>query len=219
MSKLSDLLNSQPVTARQAAEVADKRGISLPYGTIAAYWSGRHGRPSARTLERLAEVLTIPLAQLQKAAWNKTAPAEDWTPPPEVRLLNDRQRRALDELIRSFAATQREDDEQVTQQGTQEGSTEHIGAGGTARDSGAPIAADPSEFRKAAAELGKRISNVVRDGETADEMMQDARELHHGDKDDALISPSQVTQADLALARREGLTEDEIREKFGIPYD
>lgn len=118
MSKLSDLLNSQPVTARQAAEIADQRGVSLPYGTIAAYWSGRHGRPSARTLERLAEVLTIPLTQLQMAAWSRTAPAEDWTPPPEVRLLNDRQRRALDELIRSFAATQEENNEDTSTPGS-----------------------------------------------------------------------------------------------------
>lgn len=118
MSKLSDLLNSQPVTARQAAEIADKRGIPLPYGTIAAYWSGRHGRPSAQTLERLAKVLTIPIEQLQKAAWNKTAPVETWNPPAEVRLLNERQRRALDELIRSFAATQGVIDEDTSTQDT-----------------------------------------------------------------------------------------------------
>ncbi|ORI13475.1 hypothetical protein BJI47_22795 [Rhodococcus sp. 1168] len=117
VSKLSDLLNSQPVTARQAAEIADKRGVPLPYGTIAAYWSGRHGRPSAQTLERLAEVLTIPIEQLQKAAWNKTAPVETWNPPAEVRLLNERQRRALDELIRSFAATQGAFDEDTSTQG------------------------------------------------------------------------------------------------------
>ncbi len=132
MSKLSNLLNSQPVTARQAAEIADKRGITLPYGTIAAYWSGRHGRPSARTLERLAEVLAIPLGQLQVAAWNRTAPAEDWTPPPEVRLLNDRQRRALDELIRSFAATQEESDEDTSTQDATSNPTPYgeVGFGG-----------------------------------------------------------------------------------------
>lgn len=135
MSKLSDLLNSQPVTARQAAEIADQRGVSLPYGTIAAYWSGRHGRPSARTLERLAEVLTIPLAQLQMAAWNRTAPAEDWTPPPEVRLLSDRQRRALDELIRSFAATQEESNEDTSTQDT----TSNSAIDGEAGTRGAPM--------------------------------------------------------------------------------
>lgn len=103
MSKLSDLLNSQPVSARQAADIAKKQGIPLPYGTLAGYWAGTHGRPTPKSLERLAEVLTIPLAQLQMAAWGKSAPLGRYTPPPEADLLGERQRRALDELIKSMA--------------------------------------------------------------------------------------------------------------------
>lgn len=57
VSSLSDLLKSQPISARRAAEIAAEKGIDLPYGTIAGYWSGRHARrPLADTLEKLAQV-------------------------------------------------------------------------------------------------------------------------------------------------------------------
>ncbi|MCR8897256.1 hypothetical protein NWF34_09880 [Gordonia sp. GONU] len=103
MSTLSELLNSGTVTARQAAAKASKKGIKLPYGTIAAYWSGSHGRPSAATLSKLAQVVPFSEKQLQEAAWNTTAPLGPYTPPEEAALLDHRQRRALDELIRSIA--------------------------------------------------------------------------------------------------------------------
>ena len=103
VSELSELLNSQPISARQAADIAEERGIRLPYGTIAGYWSGNHGRPSRQSLERIAAVLPIPLGQLQQAGWNATAPLGRYTPPPEADLLGERQRRALDELIKAMA--------------------------------------------------------------------------------------------------------------------
>ncbi|QLF83851.1 immunity repressor [Gordonia phage Moosehead] len=105
MSALSDLLNSGTVSARQAAEKAAEKGIQLPYGTIAAYWSGRHGRPSATTLKRLAQVVPFSEKELQKAAWNATAPLGPYSPPEESALLDHRQRLAVDELIRSIVAT------------------------------------------------------------------------------------------------------------------
>lgn len=79
MSSLSDLLKSQPISARRAAEIAAEKGIDLPYGTIAGYWSGRHARrPLADTLEKLAQVLPqISLRQLQEAAWGTHAPFGD----------------------------------------------------------------------------------------------------------------------------------------------
>lgn len=107
MSALSELLNSQPVSARQAADRAVELGIRLPYGTIAAYWSGGHGKPSAATLDKLAQVLpTVTITQLREAAWNAVA-AElgDYHPPSDARFLDRRQRQAVDELIRSIVAT------------------------------------------------------------------------------------------------------------------
>ena len=106
VSALSELLNSGTVTARQAAERASKEGIHLPYGTIAAYWSGGHGRPSVATLAKLAKVVPFSEKQLQEAAWNTTAPLGLYRPPAESALLNDRQRRAVDEIIRVIVATQ-----------------------------------------------------------------------------------------------------------------
>lgn len=105
MSALSDLLKSQPISARRAAEIAAEQNLHLPYGTIAAYWSGKHGRPSQSTLTRLATVLNIPLKQLQQAAWNATAPLGMWEPPEEAALLDQRQRDVLGELIKSIVAT------------------------------------------------------------------------------------------------------------------
>ena len=45
VSALSDLLNSQPITARQAADKAVADGVDLPYGTIAGYWAGSTDGP------------------------------------------------------------------------------------------------------------------------------------------------------------------------------
>lgn len=116
VSNLSDLLNSQPVSARQAAAAAEDKGIKLPYGTIAGYWAGKHGRPSARTLESLAAVLPLSLGQLQTAAWGKATKLGEYRPPREADLLDARQRRALDELIRSIVAAKEAGNED---QGTQ----------------------------------------------------------------------------------------------------
>ncbi|MFW0790053.1 hypothetical protein [Gordonia sp. CPCC 205333] len=106
MSALSDLLNGGNVTARQAADKAEALCVKLPYGTIAAYWSGRHGKPSATTLSRLAQVVPFTEKQLQEAAWNVTAPLGPYRPPEESLLLDQRQRRAVDELIRSIVTKQ-----------------------------------------------------------------------------------------------------------------
>ena len=106
VSKLSELLKSQPLSAKQASVVAEERNIHLPYGTIAAYWAGsRHGRPSHSTLTALAEVTGIPLPKLQQAAWGMTEPLGAYTPPEEAHLMDARQRRLVDELIRVVVAS------------------------------------------------------------------------------------------------------------------
>ena len=104
MSSLSELLNSKPVSARQAAEKAEELGINLSYGTIAAYWAGGHGRPTAATLKKLAAVVDFTEKQLQEAAWNESAPLGPWVPPEESILLDRRVRKALDNLIKTVVA-------------------------------------------------------------------------------------------------------------------
>ncbi|WP_078278584.1 hypothetical protein [Mycobacteroides franklinii] len=105
MSALSDLLNDTSVSARQAADRAAEEGIDLPYGTLAGYWAGNHGRPSAASLKKLAQVVPVPEQKLQQAAWSTTAPLGPYTPPEEAMHLDHRQRRAVDELIKSIVAT------------------------------------------------------------------------------------------------------------------
>lgn len=102
VTALSDLLNASGLTARQAAERASDEGIDLRYGTIAAYWAGTHGRPTEKTLQALSEVTGIPVKKLRFAARVRIGEAQPWSPPPEADRLTQRQRRAVDELIKSM---------------------------------------------------------------------------------------------------------------------
>lgn len=118
MSALSDLLNSQPISAKQAAELAADMGISdLRYGTLAGYWSGNHGRPGLDKLVNLARVIpTLSLEQLQRAAWGRAAPLGPYVPPEESVHLTERQRRAISDLIKSVVdALQDEGGAEATQ--------------------------------------------------------------------------------------------------------
>lgn len=114
VSALSDLLNSGTVTAIQAADRAEKLGIHLPYGTIAAYWSGSHGRPSARTLKALAQVVPFAEERLQRAAWNTSEVLGPWVPPEESALLDKATRKALNALIKSVVAAKRSQNDMET---------------------------------------------------------------------------------------------------------
>lgn len=105
MSALSDLLNSGTVTAYQAAELAEKKGIHLPYGTLSGYWAGNHGRPTAKSLKALAQVVPFTEKQLQEAAWGKPAPLGPWIPTKESIHLDGATRKALDALIRSVVGS------------------------------------------------------------------------------------------------------------------
>lgn len=96
------------MSAIQAAERAETMGVHLPYGTIAAYWSGSHGRPSAKTLKALARVVPFTEEQLQRAAWNTSEVLGPWVPPEESALLDKATRKALNALIKSVVAAKGE---------------------------------------------------------------------------------------------------------------
>lgn len=174
MSNLSDLLNGQPVSARQAAAEAERRGIKLPYGTIAAYWSGKHGRPSAGTLEKLAAVLPLSLGQLQRAAWDAETNLGEYRPPREADLLNSRQRRALDELIRSIVAAKGATDEDQDTQDPQ-GDPPADGEAGTHRApmKGADIAWLEDHRAPDVDDMLDRVTAEARRQEGADEERED----------------------------------------------
>lgn len=106
VSELSDLLNRTGISARQAAERAKELGVELPYGTIAAYWAGKHPRnPSEKTLEGLAEVTAVSVRRLRRAAGKAEGETQPWHPPTEANRLTQRQRAALDQLIKAIVDT------------------------------------------------------------------------------------------------------------------
>lgn len=103
MSELSELLRATGVTARQAAKRAEDIGVHLPYGSIAAYWTPRHPKqPSEETLQGLAEVLALPLRRLRRAAGMAEGEAQPWYPPAEANRLTQKQRAALEQLIKAI---------------------------------------------------------------------------------------------------------------------
>lgn len=157
MSTLSDLLNSGPVSARQAADLADSKDIDLRYGTLAGYWAGTHGRPTARSLAKLAQVVPFTEKQLQEAAWGRSAPHGPYVPPQEAVLLDDRQRRAVDELIRSIVAAK----------GSRHGveATPQPRTPGEAAESEKTQAADGRDQRQADHDLAARDTGGISEGE------------------------------------------------------
>lgn len=105
MTQLSDLLRGTGISARQAAERARELDIDLPYGTIAGYWAGSHPRhPSEKTLEGLAEVTNVSVRRLRRAAGAAAGEAEPWSPPPEANRLTQRQRAAIEQLIKAIVS-------------------------------------------------------------------------------------------------------------------
>lgn len=105
MTALSQLLSSANIdglSARQLAINARALGYTLNHDTAARYLRGDHGRPNENTLIALAEVLPVPLEKLRKAAKLPAEVTEPYHPPAESSRLNRRQRRAIDEVIRSM---------------------------------------------------------------------------------------------------------------------
>ncbi len=105
MSRLSDLLiaaNAEKLSGRAIAARAQAAGHNLNHDTVARYLRGAHGLPDESTLLAFAEVLPITLSELRAAAELPSEVVEPYRPPPESSRLTRRQRRAIDELIRTM---------------------------------------------------------------------------------------------------------------------
>lgn len=114
MTALSDLLaeaNVQGWSSREIARRAEKNGHKLSFASSAVYLGGRHGVPTEAVLAAFSDVLNIPINKLRTAAGVPVGEGSPWAPPSEANRLDLRQRRALEELIRSMVAseTPRED--------------------------------------------------------------------------------------------------------------
>jgi len=89
---------------------AKRRGLTLSYTTVDKIIAGTYNsRPSTRTLEALAELSRIPLEQVYAAA-RLPMPSRRLADqlPPEADLLDESQRRVVIDVVRVFAAQNRE---------------------------------------------------------------------------------------------------------------
>lgn len=107
MSALSDALNDANVEGWSAAEIARRSGDRIHRATAANVLRGKHAaNPSDEVLEAFADVLDIPLVKLRQLAGRPGGTADPYVPPPEADLLDARQRRAVDEVIRSMVGAE-----------------------------------------------------------------------------------------------------------------
>lgn len=102
MSALTELLKQHQgdLSGRDISRKARERGHTLSHQTVADALNGK-SRPDEATLVALSEVLSIPMAKLHEAAGIVTDEHGPYKPPVEAARLTARQRKALDELIRS----------------------------------------------------------------------------------------------------------------------
>lgn len=107
MSALSELLNRHfaekyPNTSNR--KIAAEAGVSR--GTIDNYRNGTHpAAPSDEVLTAFHKLLGIPMGELREAANLPVGEDAPYVPPREANLLSLRQRRAVDEMIRSIVET------------------------------------------------------------------------------------------------------------------
>lgn len=115
MSDLADLIRSHAPDLSNR-QIADRAGLRA--GTVDRIMN-RVGHPKVETVDKLAHALKIPVEQAREAAGKPRGESAQYVPPAESRLLDDRQRRALDELIRSFVAAKETANEDQGTQSTQ----------------------------------------------------------------------------------------------------
>jgi transcriptional regulator with XRE-family HTH domain len=118
MTALTELLLAhvpEGVSRRELARRAGRQNNPLSLPTITAYLRGDHGRPDEATLRGFHELLHIPMQELRQAA-GMPAGGGPYVPPEEAARLDERERRALDELIRAIVARKERDasEEQAT---------------------------------------------------------------------------------------------------------
>lgn len=102
LSELLTAVNGGQRSARALAREARERGHTLNHDTAARYLRGDHGVPDEATLRAFADILGVDLRELRAAADLPTDSTEAYVPPPEASRLTRRQRRAVDEIIRSM---------------------------------------------------------------------------------------------------------------------
>lgn len=101
-------------SGRRLAEIAHQAGIEVSHATLNRIRNGTYkSMPSDSTIRAIAHLAGVPEIRAFIAA-GATPPESSYTPPVEAERLDQRQRKALDELIRAFvpkpvASTTREE--------------------------------------------------------------------------------------------------------------
>lgn len=106
MSALSNALNEANVNGWSSREISRRAEGKIHHATVANFLRGKHAaNPGDEVLQAFVDVFpTLNLKQLRELAGSQGGEGEPYVPPEEASRLNARQRKALDELIRSMAA-------------------------------------------------------------------------------------------------------------------
>lgn len=90
-------------SGRRLADIAQQAGIEVSHATLNRIRNGTYkSTPSDSTIRAIAHLAGVPEESAFTAA-GATPPESLYTPPAEAERLDQRQRKALDELIRAFA--------------------------------------------------------------------------------------------------------------------
>ena len=80
------------------------RAIGVPQSTVSAIVSGKSRRPKPENIQRIADALGIDVRTVSGWVGEQRTERAPYSPPAEADLLTDRQRRAVDEIIRAIVA-------------------------------------------------------------------------------------------------------------------
>lgn len=92
---------------------------NLPASTVTAMVSGRRA-PKAATIQKIADALGVDVRIVSSWVGQERTERDPYAPPAEADLLTDRQRRAVDEIIRAIVAeraSDRDDDQDAARVG------------------------------------------------------------------------------------------------------
>lgn len=104
MSALSDALNEANVHRWSSRDLARRSGNQVSHTQLAKYLKPDHPTPTDAVLAAFAEIFpTLTVPKLRELAGLPRGEEDPYVPPPEGARLSVRQRKAIDELIRSMA--------------------------------------------------------------------------------------------------------------------
>ncbi|WP_322544458.1 hypothetical protein U2G91_15800 [Rhodococcoides fascians] len=110
MSHLSEYLQAHKGdrSIREIGRECGRRGHDVGESTVIPYFKGSNRGTSDKVLIALADVLNLPVTRLRELAEKPAGESSPWSPPVEANMMNDRQRKAVDELIRAFVKAESE---------------------------------------------------------------------------------------------------------------